>query len=251
MTLRKLNNDLKRIWYYLILLVILYFIIVSVNFGYDKNGMKTTLIVYFMGADKINSMLFQWLLIQTAITLYCIYIIKTELETVFIYTILKIKKVKDYFYCLTLRILLYIIIYYSIIFTVTLTLLYVSKSYLNSTDSYSRFMNMKPDVNVFILFGNSILSSCVFVSIVCILGIFFKDISKSYLVAIICQLLFVFILKYNKLIFRFIPLTQGIFALYDQEKYTYQFAFIYQIIILAVAIKMLELFFKKNIELFI
>ncbi len=251
LTCFRLKKDIRKTWGYILIIALIYYSIASQVIGYDTGGISKTLILYFMGADRMNIIFFQWLFIQTSVAAYCIYVIRYEITNTMIYTLMKMKKLSSYFLYLTMRVVIYNIFYYSMIYCAVLSLINVSKNNLNHINVYSDFIKVGTNINIYMLFGNYILSSIVFIIFVCIFGIIFGDISRGYLMVIICEIFFIFIVKMNKPFLKFLPLTQGVFTLLDQDSYTYQFAFFYQVILFAGALFILENLFKRKLEKFL
>lgn len=239
-------SDIIRIIYITIPAALIYDLIISNYMGYAEEGFTETLIIYFMGANKIDTVLLTWLFLQTYIIGICIYTLKKELNCFLTISILKLKSVNRYINYLVVRMAWIIITFYCVIFGFTVIYVKVFHNTLRATSIYSKYLNIGADINCFLLFSNIILNTSLYIILICILGIVLKSFSNGFLMLQIYQLFALF--TTNKVYsFRYFPLTQGGFIFFDSI-YTYKFAAIYQIFMIICSVLLLTKLFKKNIE---
>lgn len=201
-----------------------------------------------MGSDNIDASLFFWIFIQTCIVVYSIYLITCEIENLFIITLLKLKSITKFFFATFIRIVAIIITFYTVLYALTYGMLRLTKHRLHTVTVYEQFLNVHTGNHPVILYMNSILSTVLLVLLLCIFGFLVKSFRQSYLFLTVYQLFLLLFVKNNVRLYRFFPLTQGVFALYDDQYYTDTFAFQYQLVITIISTLLFYLLVKKNYE---
>jgi hypothetical protein len=248
-TLISVKKDIKKFITYLLLLIILYNLIAAVCIGYSKDGLMYTLVLYFFGSEKIDTMFFMWLFLQTVIIAFGIYKIKEEMNSLLVIRILKIGNILNYLLSVIARILIYIIFYYVLLYMVSfLFILFFHE--LFPINDYLKCVFVMMNSNYFMLFSTGILNTFIFILLICLLAIGIGSLNNSFIILQTFQLVLIFLFKYNLVIFQYLPLCHGIFSLYNNT-FTYQFSWGYQMVLATLLVFAVISRIKKNLEKYI
>lgn len=249
LSLQKVKDDFFKTWSYLLLLLILNISIMSIYIGYSSDGIKETLVLYFMGSNRINTSFLMWLFLQTCIIGFSIHKIKIDINNSLGFYFIKFKNVYSYVVILLIRMFLDVIIYYSFLYVGVYIFLRLFYKTLNTIDTFQSIIHFNIDNVIAILLGTSILNTVIFILMISIMGIFAHSLSNSYLILQIYQLSFLFFSQAMGNALKFIPLVQGIFILYDNLN-ALIISFVFQLVlVLFLSIAILKLISIKIEEL--
>lgn len=249
LSIQKVKADLLETWAYLFLLLILNIAIMSRYIGYSSGGIKETLVLYFMGSNRINTSFFMWLFLQTCIIGFYVHKIKIDINNVLGFYFVKFKNAYSYVVILLIRMFLDVVIYYSFLYLGVYIYLRLFYRTLNTIYVFQSIIHFNIENVMVILLGTSILNTVIFILMICIVGIYVHSLSNSYLILQIYQLCILFFSQAIGNALKFIPLVQGVFILYDNLNVLI-FSFVYQLVLIIIlSIALLKLITIKIEEL--
>lgn len=242
----KILSDLSNLCFILFPAIIIYDFIVSKYIGYAKEGIKETMILYFMGSYKVDTLLYLWLFLQTLIILICISIIKQDMNNQVCTLIMKFKSVDTVFAVLTIRIVVILGIYYFLIYLFTYIYIVFFSGNLFVTEIYSKTIHLQ-EANIFVLISNSTLNTFIFILLISLIGIMIGSLSNAYLFLQIYQICAVFIAGYHRTLAQYLPLLHSMTIFFDDAN-SCILILLSQLIIAIILIWVLNILVKKKIE---
>lgn len=225
--MRYMKNTLlyysKKSIVFFTLIGVVYFLMANKYIGYSKNGLGETLALYFAGSNRLDARLLLWILVELIITLYVTNFIYQNNEYNSCVRILLFKSKRNYLlYQVGMISFGTTLIGINVIGAVGICLK-IFKGCLNL--NHRLVIYSTSDFGFFLL--NYILSLIIYCLWVYVINTKIKNLTQSYLLVLVFQLVSITTYSIFGGIFKFLPVLHGCTYLYSQVL-TWKFALIYQ-----------------------
>lgn len=242
-------QNIKKIIYYEFLKKSIFFILIGVIYfclswrylGYSERGFGETLALFFAGSNRLDVRFLLWFFLELVVTLYVTNIVyRNQRYNVYIRAI-RFKSKKGYIrHLMNITILgtffVVLIIFFCVILLLTLL--------QNHIETNSRFHLYANRGYAFFL-ANYVLSLIVFNLFVCTINLFINNISHSYFIILLVQVINITIYNLFGGITKYLPMIHGCTYLLSME-FTWLFGLIYQVIEIILIIVFFHVKMKKK-----
>ena len=236
-------RDMKRNCCIILPVSIIFNYITLQYFGINRDNIKKTLLLQYMGDDKLSVIFFFWLFIQTIVIQICLCIDFADLNVHIVYKVMKIKNV-IIFRCVTLvRIFVSILLYYVIMYLFSYLSIKMAAIFTHGVELYNCNFDFD-NANLFLYGFNCVLNTFIFVLMVEILWFMNARLVDSYILVQILQLVSIFVLCKIDTLHRILPLINNVLVFFDYKN-AYYLTLCRQAIILGMLI-LLNLFIGKK-----